>query len=75
MGHKMKPELIYLGLGANLGDRMANLQAARDALQPPVAILRNSKVYETPPWGFVDLPSFLNQVIEAQTTLSPYRLR
>lgn len=74
MGHKMKPELIYLGLGANLGDRMANLQAARDALQPPVAVLRNSKVYETSPWGFVDQPSFLNQVIEAQTTLSPYRL-
>ncbi len=69
-----EPTLIYLGLGTNLGSRLENLEAARVAMPPQVTILRASQVYETPPWGYVDQPSFLNQVVEAQTHLSPRRL-
>lgn len=60
---------VYLALGTNLGDRIANLQAARDALPPPVNILRTSPVYETPPWGFERQPAFFNQVLETKTQL------
>lgn len=74
MSRSNRPDLIYLGLGTNLGDRIDNLKAAREALPPQVTVLRASQVYETPPWGYVDQPPFLNQVIEAQTDLSPYRL-
>ncbi len=69
-----EPTLIYLGLGTNLGSRLENLEAARAAMPPQVTILRASRVYETPPWGYVDQPSFLNQVVEAQTRLSPRQL-
>jgi 2-amino-4-hydroxy-6-hydroxymethyldihydropteridine diphosphokinase len=66
--------LIYLALGANLGDRLANLSAAIRALPPQVRPLSVSPVYETPPWGVLDQPAFLNQVIQAQTDLAPLAL-
>src|SRR5512143_1333084 len=62
---------VYLALGSNLGDRLANLRAAVDALAPDVRVLAESSVYETPPWGYTDQPSFLNMVIRAQTELEP----
>lgn len=62
---------IYLGLGSNLGDRHAHLEAAASALAPSVLVLRRSAMYETAPWGFTDQPAFLNQVLEAETDLEP----
>jgi len=72
----MNPSLhrVYLGLGTNLGDRLANLEAAREALPPAVRLLSTSPVYETPPWGYLDQPAFLNQVVEAETDLAPLEL-
>ncbi len=63
--------IAYLALGTNLGDRIANLRAAQIALEPEVHVLRCSPIYETPPWGFTDQPSFLNQALEVETGLSP----
>ena len=65
---------IYLALGTNLGDREANLQKAIDSLAPKVRVIAKSSVYATSPWGFTDQPEFLNQVIEADTTLQPLPL-
>ncbi|MBC8331982.1 MAG: 2-amino-4-hydroxy-6-hydroxymethyldihydropteridine diphosphokinase [Anaerolineae bacterium] len=65
---------IYLALGTNLGDRVLNLQAARDALPPTVSLVASSPVYETPPWGVSDQPAFLNQVVHIETELSPLGL-
>ena len=65
---------IYLGLGTNQGDRLANLAAARSALAPSVRLLKSSPIYETEPWGYPDQPAFLNQVLQAQTGLSPQDL-
>jgi 2-amino-4-hydroxy-6-hydroxymethyldihydropteridine diphosphokinase len=62
---------VYLALGTNLGDRMANLRAAITALPPFVRILACSPVYETEPWGFTNQPAFLNQAIAGETDLSP----
>ncbi len=63
--------VIYIGLGSNLGDRLENLQAAIAALESEVHPIECSSVYETPPWGYLDQPNFLNQVVMAETELSP----
>lgn len=63
---------VYLALGANLGNRQANLRNALLAMPPQVNPLAYSTVYETPPWGVLDQPAFLNQVIRAETALSPW---
>ena len=64
-------EPIYLALGTNLGDRIANLQTAINLLSSKAIIVQESSVYVTPPWGIVDQPDFLNQVIEISTNLTP----
>ncbi len=69
--HVTPDPIVYLGLGANLGDRLDNLQHAIQALPPAVSILRLSSIYETEPWGYRDQPAFLNQVLEGSTDLSP----
>ena len=65
---------VFLALGSNLGDRLANLRAAVDGLEPEVSVLRQSKIYETPPWGFEDQRTFLNMVLQAETNLAPGKL-
>jgi 2-amino-4-hydroxy-6-hydroxymethyldihydropteridine diphosphokinase len=63
--------VAYLGLGANLGDRSANLaEAIRRIASPRVQVLRASSIWETAPQGKLDQPWFLNQVIEVETDLS-----
>jgi 2-amino-4-hydroxy-6-hydroxymethyldihydropteridine diphosphokinase len=66
----------YLGLGSNVGDRRANLQAAVDALPGRgVEVLASSSVYDTEPVGLVlDQPEFLNACIRVRTGLEPEAL-
>ena len=64
----------FIALGTNLGDRLANLARARALLAKKVRIVRESSIYKTAPWGVVDQPAFLNQVIEGKTTAEPDRL-
>lgn len=68
--------IVYLGLGANLGDRLANLQRAADLLAERVGVrvLRSSRVYESDPVGGPDQPDYLNAVLEVETTLDPREL-
>ena len=66
--------VIFLGLGTNLGDRAANLAAARQQLGEKLTLIRASSVYETEPWGYREQPAFLNQALQAETDLSPQRL-
>ncbi|HEY57028.1 MAG TPA: 2-amino-4-hydroxy-6-hydroxymethyldihydropteridine diphosphokinase [Anaerolineae bacterium] len=61
----------FIALGTNLGDREANLQAARAALRQVVWLTGVSPIYETTPWGYTDQPPFLNQVVMGLTTLPP----
>jgi 2-amino-4-hydroxy-6-hydroxymethyldihydropteridine diphosphokinase len=67
----MKEHIVYLALGSNLGDRLANLKQAIVSLTPQLEVKAKSHVYETPPWGYEDQPKFLNQVIKAKTYLDP----
>jgi 2-amino-4-hydroxy-6-hydroxymethyldihydropteridine diphosphokinase len=61
----------YLGLGSNVGDSLAHLRAAVEAL-PVVA---RSSVYVTEPQGEVlDQPDFLNAAVQIETSLGPESL-
>ncbi len=65
---------VLLGLGANLGDRLANLERALELLAGDCGPFVRSSVYETPPWGDLDQPAFLNLVAQGQTALAPAAL-
>lgn len=63
----------FVGLGSNLGDRLANLQQAVDLLAaaPRVRVDALSSVYETAPVGGPEQGSFLNMAARLATRLSP----
>ena len=61
----------YIGLGSNLGDRLAHLERAVRALGAKgMAVTAVSSVYETDPVG-PPQPDFLNAVCAVSTELSP----
>ncbi len=72
----MADATAYLGLGANLGDRLANLREATKLLEEGGAcrVTARSSVYETKPFGVMGQPDFLNAVIEVETSLAPQNL-
>jgi 2-amino-4-hydroxy-6-hydroxymethyldihydropteridine diphosphokinase len=62
----------YIGLGSNVGDRVANLGEATERIKTlGIEVVRQSSIYETEPVGFTDQPWFLNQVIEATVFVQP----
>lgn len=63
---------VFLLLGTNLGDRVAQLGRAREAIQHRIGqISACSAVYETEAWGNPNQPDYLNQVVEVTTAISP----
>jgi 2-amino-4-hydroxy-6-hydroxymethyldihydropteridine diphosphokinase len=58
-----------LSLGSNLGDRYGHLCRAVDALGDALLVI--SGVYETPPWGDVDQPPYLNAVALVADEIAP----
>lgn len=62
---------VFLGLGSNLGDRMGNLERGLEILGERIKLIKVSSIYETEPWGFAEQPSFLNCVVEGETSASP----
>jgi 2-amino-4-hydroxy-6-hydroxymethyldihydropteridine diphosphokinase len=66
----------YLGLGSNEGDRLANLSAARAALERDgIEVKGASSVYETAPQGEItDQADFLNACLRIRTQLAPEQL-
>jgi 2-amino-4-hydroxy-6-hydroxymethyldihydropteridine diphosphokinase len=66
---------IYLSLGSNIGDREANLRKAVELLaSQDMRVLHTSRIYETEPVDYVNQAWFLNQVVEAESTLFPMQL-
>ena len=63
----------FLGLGSNVGDRRAHLQAAADGLpRHGVRPSASSSTYDTDPVGEVlDQPTFLNACLRIETDLGP----
>lgn len=71
----MPPQIIYLSLGSNVGDREGNLRAAIAALAGVgVQVVRVSPLYETEPVDYLEQAWFLNCVVEAETGLEPLEL-
>lgn len=66
----------YLGLGSNVGDSAANLDAAQEGLAAAgVTILARASNYVTAPQGDVlDQPDFLNSALKIETELPPLEL-
>jgi 2-amino-4-hydroxy-6-hydroxymethyldihydropteridine diphosphokinase len=66
----------YLGLGSNVGDRRAELQAAVAGLGARgVRALASSSTYDTDPVGeILDQPPFLNACLRVETALEPEAL-
>lgn len=67
---------VYLGLGANLGDRQKNIEKAIEKITklPDTELLKASPLYETEPIGHTAQPKFLNGAVAIKTTLSPMDL-
>tara|TARA_B100000405_G_scaffold32843_1_gene22590 strand:- start:419 stop:895 length:477 start_codon:yes stop_codon:yes gene_type:complete len=67
--------LVWIGLGSNLGDRAEHLEGAVRSLQAMGAIEVEavSSVYETEPQG-PPQPKYLNAVARLSTSLSPFAL-
>ncbi len=61
----------FLGLGSNMGDRVAYVREAVAALPEVVAV---SGAFETEPVGGVEQEPFLNVVVELHTARSPREL-
>jgi 2-amino-4-hydroxy-6-hydroxymethyldihydropteridine diphosphokinase len=71
----MMPNIAYISLGSNVGDKLQNLVMAKDKLEElGIALLAVSSVYLTSPQCFVAQDDFLNQVLRVHTKLSPFSL-
>lgn len=62
----------YLSMGANIGDRLGNLQRGVQLLHamPAITVTAVSQVYETQPVGGVVQDDFYNISVRLETTLS-----
>lgn len=67
---------VYVGLGANLGDRETTLREALALLdaEPGVRVVAVSTFRETDPVGYLDQPRFLNGAAAIETQLAPRAL-
>ncbi len=70
------PDVAYIALGSNLGDREQYIREARERIGqiPGVKILRMTEIEETDPLGGLDQPAFYNQMIAIRTELNPREL-
>ena len=66
----------YLGLGSNMGDRRAQMEAGIAGLRSAgVEVVASSSTWETEPVGeILDQPDFLNACLEVRTELDPIPL-
>ena len=65
---------IYLGLGANLGDRIVALRSCIARLSEVAVIERVSSAWDTAPQILEDQPRFLNAAVSGRTHLDPFAL-
>lgn len=65
---------IILSIGSNIGNRLENIQLAINNIHNFVAtIIKSSKLYETPSWGFESNP-FYNCAVLVHSHKSPYQI-
>ncbi len=70
----MSQHQVILSLGSNQGNRLETIQSCIDLIHSEVAtVVKVSKVYETPAWGFESEP-FYNAAILIHTTKSAQKI-
>lgn len=63
---------VYLGLGSNLGNKEQHIREAVRKIQALVgAVVRQSTLYVTEPWGFQSENLFVNAVVCCETSHTP----
>ena len=68
----MPKHKVYLSLGANLGNREANIKTAIKYISELIGtVVRQSALIETAPWGFNSANTFINAAVCSETSLSP----
>ncbi|WP_407159783.1 2-amino-4-hydroxy-6-hydroxymethyldihydropteridine diphosphokinase [Bradyrhizobium sp. STM 3557] len=65
-----------IALGGNVGDVRSRFRSAIDAIcrQAQARLTARSSDYETPPWGGIEQPAFINACIAIETALAPHAL-
>ena len=67
--------IAYISIGSNLGDREENCRQAIKLIEKNgIAVRKQSRMYETEPWGIKDQPKFINMAIEVETDKKPEEL-
>ena len=72
----MRQEAVYLGLGSNIGDKVANCLLALEEISASDHnhLHAVSSLYKTEPIGYQEQDWFINCVAEVSTTLPPRSL-
>jgi 2-amino-4-hydroxy-6-hydroxymethyldihydropteridine diphosphokinase len=66
---------VFLGIGGNTGNKRLNFKKVYVLIEEELGeILKQSSIYETPPWGFHAEENFWNQVLLIKTELNPEEL-
>ncbi|MBO4397939.1 MAG: 2-amino-4-hydroxy-6-hydroxymethyldihydropteridine diphosphokinase [Bacteroidaceae bacterium] len=66
---------VFLALGSNLGDKIANLLNAYNLIQNRIGqITAQSDFIISKPWGFQSDNNFVNSVVKVTTQLDPFEL-
>lgn len=67
---------VFLGMGANLGERHKTICKAIETLNtfPDIKVIHCSDSIETEPYGYMEQPCFINACIEIQTLKTPEEL-
>ena len=67
--------IVYLGLGSNMGHRERNIRLAIEKIEEQIgAVVRQSALCVTAPWGFRSARQFVNAAICVETKLTPREL-
>ena len=60
---------LFIATGTNLGDRLLNLNQAKDLLTKKYQLLAESRIYQSAAVDYTNQPDFYNQVLEFSTPL------
>lgn len=72
---RLKMSKVYLSLGSNLGNKEENILMAIEKIEEQIgAVVRQSALLRTEPWGFDSDNEFVNAAVCVETSLSPHEL-
>ncbi|HSW37330.1 MAG TPA: 2-amino-4-hydroxy-6-hydroxymethyldihydropteridine diphosphokinase [Candidatus Saccharimonadales bacterium] len=66
--------IVYLALGANVGNPKANIEQAIELLQSSVDKIQCAPLYASKAVGYTDQPDFINTAVSGETVLDPAEL-